>query len=69
MVTDKYPEINSNIEFIETNPSLNISTNPYNCHALLEMYESHKQPEYCSSCYWIPALLCDVLKLEQPNRG
>lgn len=65
---NSFSGIISILDFIQANPRLVISTNPYNVDYLMEIYESNNQSEKYSSCFWIPPLLSDVLRLEYSKR-
>lgn len=57
------------LEFLKKHERLILGLNPYNCHAMIGFYLTENKSEEYNSCFWIPPLLCDILKLKAPEKG
>lgn len=55
--------------FIQRHRDLILATNPYNLSLLFNIHQTGGDVEKESSCFWIPAFLCDLLRLKPHHLG
>lgn len=55
------------LDFMSEHAEIVLALNPYNMHQLDTLSQSRPIGRNC--CFWIPPLICDILRLKAPEKG